>query len=291
MGTSKLNRKYYGYIWLALIFASYVRGAFGIYQTIADMISSHLSAADAAPTAFVLILEGPLSAAITYICALVVWSIGARLYVRSISRNDFCYWTMLFAAAAKFVVGVINIFGILDPAASVFADYVLQPLLINAAMLCMFFLVICRFYNLNPVEKYNAFRAYAMIFFIAEGLVVAYRSADPWILASAAANPLFAGLFADAGYTLVVDISTLDIAAIITGACVYIAYVISAIVVGALLNKRRMLFRDPETRGDYYASHADPIYAANRRPEDVFGDLSSDPQPKKEKEKVFEDLE
>ena len=27
MGTSKLNRKYYGYIWLALIFASYVRGA------------------------------------------------------------------------------------------------------------------------------------------------------------------------------------------------------------------------------------------------------------------------
>ncbi len=292
MVPNKIDRKYYVWIWIALIVASFVRNIYDIYSTIAVLTSSTEKITSAISIFRLVILDGPLPAAITFLCTLAVWSIGASRFVRSVSRNDFCYLAMAFAAASKFIVGIIETFAILNDNLLYFTGNLIQPFMINLAMMLMFFLVIARKFGLNPVEKYNAFSVWSTVFFVAEGIIFAMRGGLVALLDTGLSNPEFAEILEEYGYVLAID--KMEIAAIIAGVCVYVAYVIAAIVLGSLLKKQSNLFRNPETRDYYNANHQNPGYNMRNDDsgyEDVFSDDQGAPKDDEKKDNVFDEFD
>jgi len=176
MANAKINKKYYPIIWIALLIACFARNAYQIYLTVT------MSEPAGSLSVFVMIIRymlsyGVVPMAIVFLCALVVWQIGAARYVRCIPRNDFCYLAMAATAAVKFLVGIIEIFSILEPSIAVISSTVLEFTLLTGAMLALYFFVIAKMYNLNPVEKYNSFKMWSIVYMVALGILVISENA------------------------------------------------------------------------------------------------------------------
>ncbi|MDE5601693.1 MAG: hypothetical protein K2J16_04270, partial [Clostridia bacterium] len=171
MVTDKINKKYFGIAWIALILACFIRNIFSIYWDISS-IAEPSRVIILRTILSVIFSYGVIPAVVTFVCAIVVWYIGFYKYVRFISRRDFCTLVMTFTAAARVVVGLIEVFAILDTDVYVFTSNVLDFTLLSAAMLTMFLVVINKRYKLNPVERYNAFKLWSMVYMIVAGLSV-----------------------------------------------------------------------------------------------------------------------
>lgn len=295
MTNGKINRKYYVLIWAALIVACFVRNAYGIYLD-AISIEEPSRIVITITVVRILFVDGVLPAAIAFVCAFVVWQIGAYRYVRCVPRNDFCYLAMAFTAAVKFVVGILEIFSILEPDISCFTSTVLDTALLTGAMLAMFFFVINKWYKLNPVEKYNAFRIWSTVYMVVAGLSV---------LGSNGAILLFAdaGSMSDEILKLLIEIgyiiNDVQVAMSITAICIYFAYLVAVIVLGELMRKQSNKFRNPETRGEFYAQYDNRAYTMRSDAERVFeeydastsGGAPSGGTSKKEEEHVFDEFD
>ena len=171
MTANKVNKKFFVWIWLALVLACFMRNAFNIYASVVG-IEEPSRIGIFIEVIRIIFAYGAIPAVVTFVCALVVWQIGFSRFVRCVSRNDFCYIVMAFTAAVRFLVGIIEIFSILDPNVYAFTSSVLDFVLLTAAMLVMFFCVLCRNYHFNPVEKYNAFKLWSIIYMVVAGLLV-----------------------------------------------------------------------------------------------------------------------
>ena len=271
MVTDKINKKYFGIAWLALILACFIRNIFSIYVDIVSITEP--GRVIILRTIFSIIFyDGLIPAVVTFICALVVWQIGFFRYVRCISRRDFCTLAMLFTAAARCVVGFIEVFAILDTGVYVFTSTVLDFTLLSAAMLTMFLVVINKRYRLNPVERYNAFRLWSMIYMIVAGLGVFCENglilllADPNELSSEVVSLLY-----QLGYPIELLFSKIQIASCAIAIVVYIIFLVAVIVLGEVFRKQSKLYRDPETRGEYYEKNYNRGYSMRNDSDSVFG--------------------
>lgn len=271
MIADKLNKKYFGIAWIVLILACFIRNIFSIYVDIVT-ISEPSRTAILRIIFSVIFSYGLIPAVVTFVCAIVVWYIGFYRYVRCISRRDFCTLVMLFTAAARVVVGIIEVFAILDTGVYVFTSTVLDFTLLSAAMLIMFLLVINKRYKLNPVERYNAFRLWSMIYMIVAGLGVFCENglilmlADPNELSSEVVSLLY-----QLGYPIELLFSKIQIASCAIAIVMYILFLAAVIVIGELFRKQSKLYSDPETRGEYYEKNENRGYSMRNDTDSVFG--------------------
>ncbi len=287
MANGKLNKKYAPLIWIALLLACFMRNAYAMYMTV---VSSEISGSML--TVLLIILRfvfeyGALPLAIVAVGALIVWYIGSARYVRSISRSDFCYIVMATVAAEKFLVGIIEIFAILAPDLQTVTSSVLDFALLTAAFLAVYFLVIVKWYRFNPVEKYNAFKMWFMIYMIVAGVAVVGGNISVLALmdGSQISYMLYQMLITTG---TVLYLGPVQMGASIAAIAIYFAYLIAVIVIGEVLRSRANKFRNPETRGEYYESFDNRGYTLREDADSVFG---GENKHKKDDEHVFDEFD
>lgn len=269
---NKLDKKYYVWIWLGLVFASFVRNIYSIYSEIlVDIASGYTKALMLYDVIMMIISYGLLPVVATFVEALVLYYITARRHSNYISRNDFCYWIMLFTIGPHVLIGIIDCFAILEPAVRIGTLFVADAVLYPLAYLLMFIFIFDKQYHLNPVERNNSFSILATIYMVFYGLeyffgclTIASLGSDTSIIQEVLAELL---LFAPN-----VNVSALSDPLIICSAiaiCIFFAYLITVIVLGVYYKKQAQAFRNEDTRDGYYQSHPEINRGYHQR-DDVF---------------------
>ncbi|MBO4380831.1 MAG: hypothetical protein J5815_01610 [Clostridia bacterium] len=250
----KIDRKFYPFIWLGLIVASLVSGVYPMYVTFSNAEGISSAIALLVEIFKVIFAYGAIPTAVCFFFALILYSLGARRGLGAIPRNDFIYSIMIFTAIVRFLVGVIEMFCILEPKMYIVTSTVLNPILQPLAYGIMFFFVFAKNYKLNPAEKYYSFRLWAMVYLILLGIAVLAENLL-YIIAvqDAASLNLINELVAEYGYILVKN--DLQTVASAIALAVYGAYVVAAIVLGEIMRGKARRFQDPATRGEYFDSY------------------------------------
>lgn len=262
---NKIEKKYYVWIWLGLIFATFVRNIFPIYSEINNMLGEASKLATLQGVLSIVFSYGLIPAVVTFVLALILYYITARRHANYIGRNDFCYWVMIFTAVPRAIAGVIESFAILNANVYVFGSTVLDALLLPASYLTMFLWIFAKKYKLNPVEKRNSFSVLSTVYMVFYGigelgtnLAIVALGTDKE-LASEVAEYL-----RQFGYIVNTISSPLQTISSAIAICVFIAYLIAVIVIGILFRKKSEEFRNEDTRDAYFEKHPNS-YGYDRR--------------------------
>jgi len=253
---NKIDKKYYVWIWLGLIFATFVRNIFPIYMQIGDMLNEASRLNTLSGVFSIVFSYGLIPAAVTFLLALILYYITARRHVNYISRNDFCYWVMIFTAVPRVIVGIVESFAILNPNVYVFTSTVLDVLLLPASYLTMFLWIFAKKYKLNPVEKRNSFATLSTIYMIFYGIGVLGENLT--IVALGADKELaseLADYLSQLGYIVDTISTPLQTVSSAIAICVFAAYLVAVIVLAILFRKKSDEFRNEDTRDAYFEKH------------------------------------
>ncbi|MCM1306082.1 MAG: hypothetical protein NC037_05545 [Bacteroides sp.] len=288
MANGKVIKKYAPIIWIGLLIACLVRNAYEIYLAVS------VAEPTSALSVFWLIIRYALSygivpMAVVFLCAFVVWHISSMRYVRAVPRADFCYLVMAAVAVVKFFVGIIEIFSILNPNVATITTTVLDFTLLTGVLIGLYFLI-AKWYNLNPVEKYNVFKVWFMVYMIVAGVSVIFsNSVYLSILDGGAYGIEIWEILYDIGQTL--EITELQLGASVAVICIYFAYLIAVIVLGELLRKKSDRFRNPETRGEFYENFDNRGYKLRGDADSVFDGTDPQSDKKKSDDNVFDEFD
>lgn len=253
---NKIDKKYYVWIWLGLIFATFVRNVFPIYSQINGMLAEASRLSTLSGVFSIVFSYGLIPAAVTFLLALILYYITARRHVNYISRNDFCYWVMIFTAVPRVIVGIVESFAILNPNVYVFTSTVLDALLLPASYLTMFLWIFAKKYKLNPVEKRNSFATLSTIYMIFYGIGVLGENLT--IVALGADKELaseLADYLSQLGYIVGTISTPLQTVSSAIAICVFAAYLVAVIVLAILFRKKSDEFRNEDTRDAYFEKH------------------------------------
>lgn len=253
---NQIDKKYYIWIWLGLVFATFVRNVYPIYLDIESMIVDASRLGTLSGVFSIVFSYGLVPAVMTFILALILYYISARRHANYISRNDFCYWTMIFTAVERLLVGIIESFAILNANVYIVTSTVLEALLLPASYLVMFLWIFAKKYKLNPVEKRNLFAILATIYMIFYGIgVLGENLAIVSIGADKQLASELSELLSQWGY-IVGEITTpIQTVSSAIAICVFFAYLVTVIVISILLRKQAEEFRDTDTREQYFEKH------------------------------------
>ena len=253
---NKIDKKYYVWIWLGLIFATFVRNIFPIYVQIGDMLTEASRLNTLSGVFSIIFSYGLVPAAVTFLLALILYYITARRHVNYVSRNDFCYWVMIFTAVPRVIVGIVESFAILNPNVYVFTSTVLDELLLPASYLTMFLWIFAKKYKLNPVEKRNSFATLSTIYMIFYGIGV--LGTNLTIVALGTDKELaseLADYLSQLGYIVGTISTPLQTVSSAIAICVFVAYLVAVIVLSILFRKGSDEFRNEDTRDAYFEKH------------------------------------
>lgn len=268
---NKLDKKYYVWIWLGLIFASFVRNIYSIYSSISyDIANSYTKALMLYDVIMMIISYGLLPVVSTFIEALVLYYIAARRHSNYISRNDFCYWVMLFTIGPHVLIGIVECFAILNPTVYIVTQLVLNPLIYPLVYLLMFIFIFDKQYNLNPVERNNSFSILATVYMIVYG--IEYFFGNITIVSLGSDSETYNSVMAELSSTFGLSFMSLSEPLIICSAiaiCIFFAYLITVIVLGTYYKKQAQAFRNEDTRDGYYQAHPETNRGYHQR-DDVF---------------------
>lgn len=262
---NKIEKKYYVWIWLGLIFATFVRNIFPIYSEINNMLGEASKLATLQGVLSIVFSYGLIPAVVTFVLALILYYITARRHANYISRNDFCYWVMIFTAVPRAIAGIIESFAILNANVYVFGSTVLDALLLPASYLTMFLWIFAKKYKLNPVEKRNSFSVLSTVYMVFYGIGV--LGTNLAIVALGTDKELaseVAEYLRQFGYIVNTISSPLQTISSAIAICVFIAYLIAVIVIGILFRKKSEEFRNEDTRDAYFEKHPNS-YVYDRR--------------------------
>lgn len=262
---NKIEKKYYVWIWLGLIFATFVRNIFPIYSEINNMLGEASKLATLQGVLSIVFSYGLIPAVVTFVLALILYYITARRHANYISRNDFCYWVMIFTAVPRAIAGIIESFAILNANVYVFGSTVLDALLLPASYLTMFLWIFAKKYKLNPVEKRNSFSVLSTVYMVFYGIGV--LGTNLAIVALGTDKELaseVAEYLRQFGYIVNTISSPLQTISSAIAICVFIAYLIAVIVIGILFRKKSEEFRNEDTRDAYFEKHPSS-YGYDRR--------------------------
>lgn len=265
---NKIDRKYYVWIWLGFIFAAFVRNIFPIYIDVNAMIQDGSRLNAISGTFSIIFTYGLIPAVVTFVLALILYYICARRHANYVSRNDFCYWTMIFTAAERIVVGIVESFAILNANVYVFTSTVLDATLLPAAYLVMFLWIFAKNYRFNPVERRNSFSILATVYMVFYGIGVLGENLA--IVAVGTDEELaneVEQILNQAGFAISSVTSELQTIASSIAVCVFFAYLVAVIVLAVVFRKQADEFRDTDTREDYFQKH--PSYNGYDQRDDV----------------------
>lgn len=296
---NKIDKKYFVWIWLGLLFATFFSNIYPIYNELTKMVGVGMSGVQVATQVLLGIFSyGLVPMAVTFLLALVMWYICARRHSNYISRTDFCGWVMMFVAAVRLVNGIIDCFAILQPAVYVVTSTLYTVTALPAAMLVMFFCVFKKIYNLNPVERSNSFTVYSVVFMLVLGLSV--LSENLTIVSIGANTNVTQELVAylkEMGYYVDYLTAPVQVYSSIVAICVYFAYLIADIVIATLLKKQAAQYRGADTREDYFKKHPEDQrqsgYTQRNDTGDTFAEFEHQHVKKKEKDDqhVFDEFD
>lgn len=268
---NKLDKKYYVWIWLGLVFASFVRNIYSIYSDIAsDVANSYTKALLLYDVLTMIIGYGALPVVITFVASLVLYSITARRHSNYISRNDFCYWVMLFTIGPHVLIGIVECFAILNSTIYIVTQLVLTPLLYPLAYLLMFIFIFDKQYHLNPVERNNSFSILATIYMVFYGIEYFFGNITIVSLGSdyETYNYIMSEMYSVFGVSFM-NLSEPLVTCSAIAICIFFAYLITVIVLGTYYKKQAQAFRNEDTRDSYYQAHPEINRGYHQR-DDVF---------------------
>lgn len=245
MVPNKLDRKYYVWIWVCLVFASFIRNIYPIYNSFIGIEVGSASAL-VINIVYILFVCGLIPTFLCYLCSSIVYSFGFRRYVRLISRNDFIYWVMIFTASARAFMGIIDAFSILEPNIYVITSSMLDVTVLTFALYMMYFFVFVPKYNFNPVEKFNSFSYWSMLYFIFLGVITIVPSVMMLLLSDGSVTSSQLLELLKQYYGLTYTIGELQIIGSSITLAVYTVYVIATIVISEILRKKARDYRHPE---------------------------------------------
>ncbi len=258
--TNKINSKYNVLIWLGLIVSCLIRDAYIIYDDFM-FLESYSATSIAINVVLTLLINGLLSAVIIYFIAFVAHSISARRYVQCISRFDFTSLVMIAITCSNVLLGIIDVFSLLSIEVNYFTasfGYLIEM----TALLLVYFLVIVKRYNLNPVEKYNSFKLWFTFFVVFVGIVVIVQDFAILFISELGTTQELSELIGELLYAygaeLVIDEFTKAIS--IASICVYCAVVIGFVTMVQIFKKQASSYRSPEGRSAYYQTHDNRPY-------------------------------
>jgi len=293
---NKIDRKYYVWIWLGLIFATYIRNVYGIYEDVNALIGE-ASRTQVVADVFIMIFSyGIVPALITFVCALVVYYITARRHSNYVSRNDFCYIVMTFVAGERAVAGFIDAFSILSVEMHIVTSTVLDVLLLPGAMMLMYFLM-AKYYKFNVVEKRNSFTVLSVIFFVVLGLSV---FGNNFTIVSLGSNGEYSQALIEylheLGYSVDALTSSIQVYSSISAIVIYLAYLVADIVLASLMKKNAAEYQDEDTREEFFARHpgarGGAPYTRRDDVESTFEDFeNSHTNKKKDDDHVFDEFD
>lgn len=273
MNENRIDKKYFGWIWLLIFVASLIRYSYQLYvgyltgvATAREIIFS---------TFFNLVLYGLIPAWLCYCSASIFWTMSARRGYRSVPRNDFIYTTMLFTSAARVLMGVIELFAVLDSRLYTYTSVLLDVTVLSAALYVMYFTVLAK--RMNPKEKNDVFNLYSSTYLLFQGLhtgvpcVVYFLMSGGTVMSDEIAEII--NLY---DVDMTVDSST--ITACIIALCVLAAYVIATVILSAVLTKKAKEYNPP--KDDKPDDNGDP-----------FGGNPFADDGKGEDDKVFEEFD
>ncbi len=250
---NKIDKKYYVWIWLGLVFATFVRNIYPIYLDIESIIAQASRLETLSGVFSIVFGYGLVPTVMTFVLALILYYIAARRHANYISRNDFCYWTMIFTAVPRLAVGIIESFAILNANVYIVTSTVLDALLLPASYLVMFLWIFAKKYKLNPVEKRNSFAILATVYMVVYGIgVLVENLAIVSIGADKELASELSELLSQWGYIVGAITTPIQTAASAIAICVFFAYLVAVIVLSVLFRKQASEFRDTDTREQYF---------------------------------------
>ncbi|MBR2956342.1 MAG: hypothetical protein IKC54_04025 [Clostridia bacterium] len=166
---SKLDPKYYPWIWVALVFATIFGNIYNIYTS---YVGENVKGATLVINLIIdLLLNGLLPVAICYfVSAWVHRSNYVKKRLGVIPRNDFIYITMIFIAIARMFMGLIRVFAFLDSTVQLATLVWLDMLVYFVVLYVEFFVVLIPKY-LNPIQAQAYFRNLSRNYVIAFGII------------------------------------------------------------------------------------------------------------------------
>lgn len=266
---NKIDKKYSIWIWLGMIFASFVANIYSIYIDALDMAQGVGGLTIAIEIIVMILVYGIVPALVTYFVAYVSYIILARRHANYISRTDFCYWIMIFVSAERVLSGIINGFSILSEPMNIVTTTILDVTLLPCAMLVMY-LLIAKLYNFNPVEKRNSFQVLSVIFFVLVGISVLSDNLTIVLLASDGeySQELLSYLH-ELGYNVSALNSDIQVYSSVTAMVIYACWLIADIVLTYVFKKQAGEYQDEDTRDDFFARHPSRNEPYQRR-DDVY---------------------
>ncbi len=275
--TNKINSKYNILIWLGLIFSCFIRDSYVIYSEFSALVGANATTITI-QVVLTLLINGLLGAAIIYFIAFIAHMIGARRYVSCISRFDFTSIVMIAMMGSNVLLGIVDLFSLLSPMVNYFTAS-FGYLVALVALLLVYFLVIVKKYNLNPVEKYNSFKLWFTFFVVFIGFSVITQDLAILVIADLGTAPEFSEIIGELlymyGEELVIDSFTQAVS--IASICVYVAVVIGFVVMVQVFKSKASKYRSPEGRSEYYKTHVNRPYQQRNdlNPFDEFNQSSS----------------
>ncbi len=267
MPADKLNKKWYPLIWIALILSSFMRRAYGFYVTYSSVSIVNRTVLTDIFTD--IIFSGFLPAVLCYLCASILLSFAYRRRNIFISRNDFVYIAMIFTAAARFLMGFIEVFAIVEPAVYSFTFLLLDVSVLTALMFAMYFGVLVPKYKMNDRVAYEVFSLFATVYLIVLGLNTVVPALGVIMLHKGGGNieqiaAIFEQYYVNL-YSLVDE--NMYIGALVS-ICVYGAWIIASLTLASVMHRRAVRFikENPDEREKSAAAAAANSTSASRKP-------------------------
>ncbi len=233
---NRIDRKYSALIWAGLILASLFNALytlileFGTYEGVRDIVVNVI---------LDVLYNGLLPAWLCYCCASIFSSMALRRGLRDISHSDFIYLTMIFTAAARFLMGLVKICALASEVVFVYATYICDVTILSAALYVMFFVVIYPKY-LDPFSGRACFKLWTTAYLVCQGIHTVFPCIANFVLRNDASfadrfQSTFANYGISFGGTLVTDDT---VTASIVAVSIFAVLVVLTLVLQAVLDNK-----------------------------------------------------
>jgi hypothetical protein len=161
--SEKLNSKYYPLIWVAFAVATIFANLYSIYS---GYIAENMErSAIVTKVLMDVVINGVLPVAICYLITSVFYRSLVKRGLFTIPRKDFIYFTLIFLTGARFLTGLVRVFGFLDDSVFMYSILYTDVIFTTIALYLEFFLVLAPKY-LNPTESHAHFKVLSKLYTI-----------------------------------------------------------------------------------------------------------------------------
>jgi hypothetical protein len=161
--SEKLDSKYYPLIWVAFAVATIFANLYSIYS---GYIAENMErSAIVTKVLMDIVINGVLPVAICYLITSVFYRSLVKRGLFTIPRKDFIYFTLIFLTGARFLTGLVRVFGFLDDSVFMYSILYTDVIFTTIALYLEFFLVLAPKY-LNPTESHAHFKVLSKLYTI-----------------------------------------------------------------------------------------------------------------------------